>query len=511
MAKSVGCSEGDSKNRVEASDAAPSQPSRSSNACAEPLRETEVTEVQCVRMSSELHSAEHDAPILVPTPNSRARYSLASASVDSSVSSMSASMSYARVQVKRLIRFRHGYGFDYAISLIIVASSLCVGLEIQCDLEGNVICSDSLHNLEHFFLVVFILELLVRVFAEGLRILKNGWFRFDAIVTATGVISSWVIEPIVLNTLDGDGSEQLLGILSQVVILRILRVLRLVRALRFFEQFHEMWKLANGIMRSFRTVLSALFLMVLTVYVFACIGIELLTKNAVLMQDPATAALIQFHFPSLQVAMLTLVQFSNSDSIASVYLPLVRKSPYLLLYFGLVWLTVTITLMNLITAVIVDTAISQGDDDRELEKVMKRRRLKALGPCIKGIFQELDQKGQKKGELSLHEFRVGLEGMTNASKARLPTDIRNILESDELIELYEHLDADGSGAIDEHEFIDGIFSLVLQSVPIETTKILQLLRSHSDMLQKIQQTMTGRRQHPRFNKIPGGMHDADAL
>jgi len=79
--------------------------------------------------------------------------------------------------------------------------------------------------------------------------------------------------------------------------------------------------------------------------------------------------------------------------------------------------------------------------------------------------------------------------MKAAYKKSLPADLRKILDSDQLVELYEYLDVDGSGAVDEKEFTDGIFTLVLQSIPIETTQMLHLLRSNSDMLQRIQRKM----------------------
>ncbi|CAK0891736.1 unnamed protein product, partial [Prorocentrum cordatum] len=378
-------------------------------------------------------------------------------------------------------------------------SSLCVGLEIQCDLEGRATCSRRTHDLEHVFLVVFILELLIRVFGDGSSILKSGWFRFDASLVALGVISAWVIEPIVLNVMASDGSV-FIDVLSKVLILRVLRLLRLVRALRLFEQFQEMWKLANGLVCSLRTVLSACVMIVLTIYIFACLGIELITKNKFLLEDPETAALIQSHFPSLQMTMLTLVQFANADSIADVYKPIVEKSWHLIFYFGFVWLVVTIKLMNLITAVI--SRLRQGDVDRDLELAMKRKRWRVLEPVIRDTYRELDQNAT--GELSLSAFRYGLDNMKTAYKKSLPIDLRKILDSDQLVELYEYLDVDRSGAIDEKEFTDGIFTLMLQSIPIETTQMLHMLRSNTEALQRIQRRLPGPGQSPTDATVAAG-------
>eukprot|EP00959_Pyramimonas_sp_CCMP1952_P156256 3268075-Pyramimonas_sp.AAC.1 len=90
------------------------------------------------------------------------------------------------------------------------------------------------------------------------------------------------------------------------------------------------------------------------------------------MGDPVTAEVIQDHFRSLPGAMFALVQFANADSIASVYMPFVRMTWYLGFNFGFVWLIVTIKLMNLMTAVIVDNAITQTDQDRDMDLITRR-------------------------------------------------------------------------------------------------------------------------------------------
>ncbi|CAK0819638.1 unnamed protein product, partial [Prorocentrum cordatum] len=208
--------------------------------------------------------------------------------------------------------------FDAAIGLLIVANSICAGVETQCDLDGSAQCSKITHVLEHIFLVAFLLELIIRAVADGRSILQSPWFRFDAILVLIGVLSFWVVEPII-RTVMANGTTEVFGIISLVLVLRLLRLIRLVRALRLFQQFQEMWKIASGFMAALRTALSACVLIVLTVYVFACLGSGLITRNSSLHEDPATAELIQSHFPSLQApkgnVVITKVDRSKGDAI----------------------------------------------------------------------------------------------------------------------------------------------------------------------------------------------------
>jgi len=293
-----------------------------------------------------------------------------------------------------------------------------------------------------------------------------------------------------------------------VLVLRIMRLTRLVRAVRVFEQFQEMWKLVNGLMRSFKTVISACIMILLTIYVFACLGVELISRNSSLMEDPGAAVVIQENFRSLPVAMVTLVQFANADAIVDVYKPIVEKEWQLGLYFGFVWLVLTIKMMNLITAVIVDNAINQSDEDREIELDNKRKMLRRLKPDIEGVFRDIDK--QQKRKLSLSELRSGLKNIIAASTKDLPADLRKILDSGQIVEVCDYLDVDRSGEVDESEFIDGILSLMLQTVPIETTQMLQLLRSQSETLRWIQKKAIPPSSHRRAEDTnePTGETDA---
>jgi len=400
---------------------------------------------------------------------------------------ISGPVSRVRIASWRLIH-RHGTAFDSVIGLVILVSSIFVGVELQCELEEDTNCMYSCHVLEHVFMVIFLVELSIRILADGLDSWKNGWFRFDFALVLMGVLSEWVMGPIIKGSVH-DGGHLFFDVLSMVLILRILRLTRLVRAFRLFEQFREMWKLANGLMRSFSTVTSAFTMTVLTIYMFACLGIELVTKNESLLGDPETAEVIRENFPTLPTTMLTLIQFANADSIASVYKPIVEKEWHLIIYFGMVWLIVTIKLMNLITAVIVDTAIEQASEDREAELHARRRKLKDLEPSIQNIYLALlDKAGTVK--LSRSAFRSGLQDMQEGGMKDLPRELREILQTDQIVEVCDYLDADRSGEIDEAEFTDGVFNLMLQSVPIETTQMLQMLRAQHDTLKDIQKDIS---------------------
>merc|ERR1740129_1198453 len=130
----------------------------------------------------------------------------------------------------------------------------------------------TLRALEHIFLVIYVIELTLRTFAYGWENLKDNWFLVDLVLVTVGCAYTWIIEPI------ADDSH----FLQQILLLRTLRLLRLLRALRHVPFLKDAWALVHGLLTSTRTMLSTLAMLMLMLYIFACIGLELITKDVAL-------------------------------------------------------------------------------------------------------------------------------------------------------------------------------------------------------------------------------------
>eukprot|EP00435_Cladocopium_sp_Y103_P067734 s99_g30.t1 len=77
----------------------------------------------------------------------------------------------------------------------------------------------------------------------------------------------------------------------------------------------------------------------------------------------------RYAFGSLPRAILTLVQFVSLDSIAGVYFPLIMAKPWLAIYFMPLMVLIPIGLMNLVTAVLVEHALSHATREEELHRM----------------------------------------------------------------------------------------------------------------------------------------------
>jgi len=251
--------------------------------------------------------------------------------------------------------------------------------------------------------------------------------------------------------------------------LRVFRLLRLLRALRMITYFEGLWNMVRDLLRSTSAMLSTIALITITLYIAACFAVELVAKDKLLRSLTDTRLIIDEYFTSIDVVMITFLQFATVDSLASIYWPLVKHRRYLLLFFGMLIVVVSIALMNLVTANLVSSAISNGKRDKELEK-QKFRRLRTE---LQKTFCMMDKDND--------------HTLTRAEVAQchigLPPAFLKIVPPDKFVELFDILDSDDSGKIDEEEFIEGIEQIVMSNVSFKSMHHLRTLaqiRSRQD-------------------------------
>merc|ERR1712137_760498 len=122
------------------------------------------------------------------------------------------------------------------------------------------------------------------------------------------------------------------------------------RALRMVALFEELWKIVSGLCHCIGSMLSTITLLGITLYIAACLAVEIISKDTLLQNHPDTQAIINNNFSSLDNVLLTYLQFVTMDSLAGIYVPLVQQRGYLFLYFTLIIIIVSVAIMNLVTA-----------------------------------------------------------------------------------------------------------------------------------------------------------------
>jgi len=312
----------------------------------------------------------------------------------------------------------------------------------------------------------------MRLVAVGWRqCFSDAWFLLDFTLVVLGVTTVAVL------LFGGSGD---LGLLESVLVVRAMRLLRLIRALRMLKYFRTVWRLVYGLLTSHNAMFSTLALILLTLYVFACLGVELISRDENLAEDDETRHIVELNFQSVPLTMLTLMQFVTMDSVALVYTPLVRKKPWLIIYFLAIILIVSIALMNLVTAVLVEGALENAAHDREADKLDLQEKLKEAVPKLRDVFNQMDADGD--GNVTLEEIEA------------VPMDVipkeffeRNAVSS--MQEIFEVLDIDGGGELSQDEFVDGLLDIFFRDVPLETVQTLKLLRIMEQRMQSLKDTI----------------------
>ena len=246
----------------------------------------------------------------------------------------------------------------------------------------------------------------------------------------------------------------------------------------------------QGLFNTVGTIVYTVLLLFIILYIFACIAMEIITK------DPLCFGLVEYApeaerfcemrndlWDRLSSAMITLLSLAYFDNYLDIVLPMVKARPFLVLYFCLYFVTVTLSLLNLVAAVIVEGSLEQASTDRAVFKQQRLAKIKKLMPHIKTLFELLDE--DQSGFVTLEEIREAPESIQN--------EISNIINADNLEDIFNMLDEDGGGQVSIDEFCDGISMIVQSDMSIESLRLMkQVERNGSktdDLTRKHDMTM----------------------
>lgn len=207
--------------------------------------------------------------------------------------------------------------------------------------------------------------------------------------------------------------------------------------------------------------------------------------------NPAVVASIDKNFRSLHRTMLTLVRYVTMDSLSSFYEPIIAENPWYAIYFFSILLTVSIALLNLVTAVLVEGAMEKSGKDRKEIADSTRQKIKSYLPMARELFHRLDISGD--GWLTLDEVKHGLEHQD--ADPGLCAKLQKVVPFEGILELFESLDIDGDGEISEPEFVEAVLKAGLEEKgDLEFPQVLRLLRiaiRKLDRLESLLRSMDG--------------------
>jgi voltage-gated sodium channel len=331
-------------------------------------------------------------------------------------------------------------GFNGVVGLIIAANALYIGAETDNpQWADNPEYAKAMMGVELFFTAAFSVELFIRLFADGVRTLKDPWGAFDCFLVIVSVVDNLVSFTNIF------GSEQ--SPLQASAGLRSLRVVRVARLFRAFRFVKELRLLVGGILSALRAIGSAWILLLVIMYIFAVIGVRLTLDYRMAAPEDEY---IEDHFGGVFRAMLTFFQIMTTEGWCTIARHLMPsdRSPTLVILIMLFLTITTYAFMNVVVAVIVENTLDQAVLLKEpvVDKV-KREQRGALEKTWE-IFKAADSSGD--GLLTKKEFLAAMS-LPRVMKYFHEVDI-NVADVEGLFDI---LDVDESGVLSPEEFIEG--------------------------------------------------------
>ena len=240
-------------------------------------------------------------------------------------SSTRKTMDLSRSRMRDLVE---GARFRYAVLVLIFLNAIILGLETSSAVMDRV--GSLLHLVDGAILVVFVLELLLRLYAHGLRFFRDPWGVFDFLVISVGLIPA--------------SSE-----------LTVLRALRVLRAIRLVSGAPRLRRVVEALFQAIPGIGAIAALLLLLFYIFSVIGTKLYGES------------FPQWFGTIGESMYSLFQILTLESWSmGIVRPIMEAHPYAWTFFVPFIVTTSFAVLNLFIAVIVDSMQRlHAEEDRQ--------------------------------------------------------------------------------------------------------------------------------------------------
>eukprot|EP00930_Biecheleria_cincta_P023667 TRINITY_DN1705_c0_g1_i6.p1 TRINITY_DN1705_c0_g1~~TRINITY_DN1705_c0_g1_i6.p1 ORF type:complete len:632 (+),score=125.56 TRINITY_DN1705_c0_g1_i6:28-1923(+) len=366
----------------------------------------------------------------------------------------------------------HHRVFESISAFVITLSAVMMGLEVELSTFRER-APPSVEVLSQVCTAYFMLELAIRIFS-----LKNKFFSGEDCFW-NGMDSFFVLVSVV---------ELLMATISdaELTFIRILKMVRIVRVFRIFRVWRGLWDFALMIVHSMKVIAVALTMNStnwLRKQIDTASGSEWVSQyNG---STVSGVAQVYADFGSISRSSYTLLQAvlggvswgEVTDSIMHVD---ALSTVILLVYIMFIMLAV----LNIITGVFVEEAVKtqQTQKDFMVEQEMKARKL--YGDQLLQLFETID--ADVSGNITFVEICAVMEDEQLAAYLRVLG-----FEIHDAERLFRLLDSDLSGEIQLDEFVDGAVKLKGVAQSIDVFEILHEIKNIRRQLADLRKMLAG--------------------
>ena len=235
---------------------------------------------------------------------------------------------------------------NFIIALILI-NAVILGLETSPSIMAQI--GPLLIAINKAILVVFVIEIVLKLIALGPRFFRSGWNCFDFFIVGIALVPA-------------SGP------------LEILRALRILRVLRLLSQVERLRQIIESLLRALPGMGWTGALLLLIFYIFAVMGTMLFGE-----QFPE-------YWGSLGKSFFSLFQIMTLESWSSgIARPMQEQIPMIWLFFVPFILISSFMVLNLFIAIIVSATQSIHADEESIERQKLMDQLKQIDQRLEAI------------------------------------------------------------------------------------------------------------------------------
>ncbi|MBC93695.1 MAG: hypothetical protein CMM38_08660 [Rhodospirillaceae bacterium] len=227
--------------------------------------------------------------------------------------------------------------FHKSIMALIIINAIILGLETSPTITSAI--GQELKLFDQAVIIIFCIELLVRIYAKGLRFFRDPWSIFDFIVVGITLVPS---------------NESL----------SVLRALRVLRVFRLVSTIPRLRRIVAALLHAVPGVGAIIVLLLLVFYVFSVITTEIFGQD------------FPEWFGTLGNSMFTLFQIMTLESWSmGIVRPVMEIYQWASLLFVIFIILSSFTVLNLFIAIIIDSLQTLNEKkqnneftDKEIDK-----------------------------------------------------------------------------------------------------------------------------------------------
>ena len=262
----------------------------------------------------------------------------------------------------RFANFIAGALFRNIVIGVIVFSAILMGIETTqwAKTEPSALWLRAFDTAVTGF---FVLEVLAKLVVFRQRFFRDGWNIFDLLIV-------------------------LISLVPATQGLRIIRTLRVLRILRLLSAIPSMRLVITGLLKAIPGMLSAIALLLIVIYVFAILSIQLFGDQCY----PGYLDKCEYFFGDLGRSLYTLFQIMTLESWShGIVRPVADIYPWAQGFF-VVYVTVTaFAALNLFIGVVVNAMDSAREEDDDKENVVLESLQKDLADIKKALLPKQDR------------------------------------------------------------------------------------------------------------------------